>query len=55
MTFFNLMRCRLAMWIDRQKYVLDDLAIWISPESDVWEEYDKWAQEHGLYDWMKRK
>jgi len=52
MTWADLFRCRLSMWLDAQKDRIDAMAECVSPDSHVWEMYDEWARKRGHHDWM---
>jgi len=54
MRWTDCIRCRLAMWLESQMDRVGRLADRISPTSETWGEYDKWADKQGHYDWWKK-
>jgi hypothetical protein len=52
MTLTEIIRCRLAMWLDRQKDRVDELGEWVSPASEVWERFDQRQRRLGKYKWL---
>ena len=40
LTLWETFRCKLAVWLDKQKDRIDYLCNWVEPPSEVWDKID---------------